>query len=842
MAGSLKKISDLDQVPFKANLQVPVSDPDIPAGPAKEAKRVDLGDIRPKQIDWDVTAPTIPATAKDGDYLKVTVGGTYGGFDYEVDDAAYVIDATSGALAPIPQGLLKSDIGLGNVDNTSDLNKPISTATQAALDDKADLTHVDPTIEYLMNIAGAGNLTGGVLSLTGGVGFSISAGTGFSKTETLPLKKVTWGTITGSCLYNGDNYLYIDYNGNLINASSDQDSMHYIFIGYINTTLSNTVVAGWSNLKNMVLYNWMDALNNFVQDAMGGIVESGLSIAKQDTPDDLKVVLSPGVAWLHMQRLSIAQTSVFNKVFISSDVGITPDTTTTANTVTIGYYNDVTEPAVSALVPMTAGYWKKDLFFVTAEGALYYVYSQAQYATEDDAKIASVPSIPENIAKDVLFSAAIITSTTTTTLDTAIYDIRPIFSRLFERGAAAIPITALSHGDLINLSVDDHPQYHNDTRGDTRYYTKSIANSTFAPMSHTHTKSEVGLSNVDNTSDLDKPISTATQTALNAKANNNIPFITLSAEATTPNERALAGTANEIDLTDGGAGGALAIGLVDNPIIPGTTRVRIPAGTTAERNGSPSVGDLRINTDRGILEGVVNPYGTGLTYSLLHRTMIDRRRFVMWDDFMTGSNAAAGTGIYGETNWSVTGSGTNSNSIVASVQDHPGIFQLGTPSQNAATARLHMGATATSTVLLASQIRHFQFLIRIPTGSQTQVRVLCGAGDDMSSTTLGANSVRFQFDPAVNAAMQFITRSGGVDSTPVNTVTVNPDTWYLCEAFYDGTQWVAVVNETAYTAITTNIPTAPCNFGLTVVNNTNASHFVQLDYASLMSRELGQRW
>lgn len=30
----------------------------------------------------------------------------------------------------------KSDVGLGNVDNTSDINKPISTATQAALDDK----------------------------------------------------------------------------------------------------------------------------------------------------------------------------------------------------------------------------------------------------------------------------------------------------------------------------------------------------------------------------------------------------------------------------------------------------------------------------------------------------------------------------------------------------------------------------------------------------------------------------------------------------------------------------------------------------------------------------------
>lgn len=35
--------------------------------------------------------------------------------------------------------LVKGDVGLGNVDNTSDLGKPISTATQTALDLKADI-------------------------------------------------------------------------------------------------------------------------------------------------------------------------------------------------------------------------------------------------------------------------------------------------------------------------------------------------------------------------------------------------------------------------------------------------------------------------------------------------------------------------------------------------------------------------------------------------------------------------------------------------------------------------------------------------------------------------------
>lgn len=150
------------------------------------------------------------------------------------------------------------------------------------------------------------------------------------------------------------------------------------------------------------------------------------------------------------------------------------------------------------------------------------------------------------------------------------------------------------HGALTGLLDDDHPQYHNDTRGDARYNTKAeitAALSGKANSSHTHggaditgtgksgttflrgdntwvvptnttyteiteaeitagtattlrtitgrrvqfikdwataaiatmkaalTKSDVGLSNVDNTSDVNKPVSTAQQTALNAKEN-----------------------------------------------------------------------------------------------------------------------------------------------------------------------------------------------------------------------------------------------------------------------------------------------------------------------------------
>ena len=44
---------------------------------------------------------------------------------------------------------------------------------------------------------------------------------------------------------------------------------------------------------------------------------------------------------------------------------------------------------------------------------------------------------------------------------------------------------------------------------------------TFPPESHTHTKAQVGLGNVDNTSDANKPVSTATQAAINTKVTNH---------------------------------------------------------------------------------------------------------------------------------------------------------------------------------------------------------------------------------------------------------------------------------------------------------------------------------
>lgn len=50
-------------------------------------------------------------------------------------------------------GLVKGDVGLGNVDNTSDANKPVSTATQTALDGKVDESLIDAKGDLIVGTA-----------------------------------------------------------------------------------------------------------------------------------------------------------------------------------------------------------------------------------------------------------------------------------------------------------------------------------------------------------------------------------------------------------------------------------------------------------------------------------------------------------------------------------------------------------------------------------------------------------------------------------------------------------------------------------------------------------------
>jgi hypothetical protein len=57
--------------------------------------------------------------------------------------------------------LVKGDVGLGNVDNTSDVNKPVSTAQQTALNAKANKVSITAGTKTKITFNSEGIVTGG---------------------------------------------------------------------------------------------------------------------------------------------------------------------------------------------------------------------------------------------------------------------------------------------------------------------------------------------------------------------------------------------------------------------------------------------------------------------------------------------------------------------------------------------------------------------------------------------------------------------------------------------------------------------------------------------------------
>ena len=120
---------------------------------------------------------------------------------------------------------------------------------------------------------------------------------------------------------------------------------------------------------------------------------------------------------------------------------------------------------------------------------------------------------------------------------------------------------------------------------------------------------------------------------------------------TTAGLRLIAGTANQIDVTNGdGNSGNPTISISSNPTLPGTGAVSFPSGTTAERPVGTN-GQFRYNTTTQVFEGYANG---------------------AWGAIATGGSGVtsitAGTGLTGGT---ITSTGTIAidNTVVATLTD-----------------------------------------------------------------------------------------------------------------------------------------------------------------------------
>jgi hypothetical protein len=143
-----------------------------------------------------------------------------------VDTAALATKTyADGAVSTAVAALTKSSVGLGNVDNTSDANKPISNATQSELDGKAPLAsptftgtvagitksmvglaNVDNTSDADKPVSSATQtaLDAKLASATAASTYAPLASPTFTGTVTLPTGTVTSGVILNDTIVNAD--------------------------------------------------------------------------------------------------------------------------------------------------------------------------------------------------------------------------------------------------------------------------------------------------------------------------------------------------------------------------------------------------------------------------------------------------------------------------------------------------------------------------------------------------------------------------------------------------------------------------------------------------------------
>jgi len=131
-------------------------------------------------------------------------------------------------------------------------------------------------------------------------------------------------------------------------------------------------------------------------------------------------------------------------------------------------------------------------FYLTTNGDLNMIYHDSEYNTASQAENASPPSsLPTCLEYGGILLGRLIFEGTA---DVAI-EVQSAFDITFTAAQAA------DHGNLTGLNDDDHTQYHNNTRGDARYYTQAqvttISGSIVTHVKNNYYPSSLGHSLMD---------------------------------------------------------------------------------------------------------------------------------------------------------------------------------------------------------------------------------------------------------------------------------------------------------------------------------------------------------
>ena len=525
-------------------------------------------------------------TALDAKLASATAASTYAPID-------------SPTFTGTVSGVTKTHIGLGNVDNTSDANKPVSTATQTALDLKANTSAVAELAQDAVNtaiVAGTGldkayddvantitldidstvatltglqtltnkTLTSPVINTPTGItksdvglanvdnttdaGKPVSTATQtaldlkaplanptFTGTVTLPTGTVTSGMILDGAIVNAD------INASAAIAQSKISGLTSDLAAKL--ALAGGTMTGALTLSGAPTSDLHAATKAYVDAAVEGLhvhpsvkaattadITLATAVENGDTLDG--VTLATGDRILVKNQTTKAQNGIYIVAASGAPTRATDfDTAAEVDSGDFVFVDQGTTQANSGWVqintPATIG--TDAIEFVQFSGAGTYLAGSALTLTGNTFSIADGAITSAKIADGAIVDAdvnasAAIAQSKISGLTSDLAAKAPIANPTFTGTVAGITKSMVGLGNVDNTTDAGKPI---STATQTALDLKApLANPTFTGTVSGVTKAHVGLGNVDNTADADKPVSSATTTALALKANLASPTLT----------------------------------------------------------------------------------------------------------------------------------------------------------------------------------------------------------------------------------------------------------------------------------------------------------------------------
>ena len=353
---------------------------------------------------------------------------------------ALVINATTGSIysQPVEQTLVQDLLDVKIVSPQDGQRLTYDTVLSRWINADPVVGPADKTTYDFSVASGAARESSGLIgtpnssSLISGVGsttFSVGACSGYINDHAGSYVKVDYAGATGIAVAGeAYNFIGLDTAGAITVSTTELDPLTHLRLGggfviggVIIDAVNNPDWAG----------NAMGRIRDMVANGIGAAVE-GLRVSEQATP--LKLTAATGEIRMELSKWTVSSPiTTFTKLY--NNGAWVPDGSSVnyVNTTQINNYG-------VGLQTMTDGFWKKDLVLVSSAGSLYYIYAQAEYPIRDLAMNGSLPAIPEAVARDTAFLAAIVCRKGDTSIASRLIDIRPDHTRVY--GYEAVTQTA----------------------------------------------------------------------------------------------------------------------------------------------------------------------------------------------------------------------------------------------------------------------------------------------------------------------------------------------------------------------------------------------------------------